>query len=115
MREPLRNIIVHVLHDCRDGGIFSRGQDKGNIHAFFSPFVENGNCFKRVVGVIERFMVGPSKAPLQASMNRKTVSTPGAKSARHIKLCGHKLFKLKTMTLILMKYKIKRRHGKNDS
>ena len=50
MREPLRNIIVHVLHDCRDGGIFSRGQDKGNIHAFFSPFVENGNCFKRVVG-----------------------------------------------------------------
>ena len=76
MREPLRNIIVHVLHDCRDGGIFSRGQDKGNIHAFFSPFVENGNCFKRVVGVIERFMVGPSKPPLQASMNRKTVSTP---------------------------------------
>ena len=59
----------------------------------FFPFVGNGNCFKRVVGVIERFMVGPSKPPLQASMNRKTVSTPGAKSARHIILCGHKLFK----------------------
>ena len=74
MREPLRNIIVHVLHDCRDGGYSQEA--KGNIHAFFSPFVENGNCFKRVVGVIERFMVGPSKPPLQASMNRKTVSTP---------------------------------------
>ena len=42
VREPLRNIIVNVLHDCRDGGYSQEARTKGIFMHFSFLLLEMG-------------------------------------------------------------------------